>query len=285
MSQFNVTIKPAQTEIILHPNTTFVQAYDVTNNSTETILLNSSVSTWVPADNLGSVNYTNTTTPLQFTLSNADLKLGQDFTIKAGQKKQLVLKVSNPSSEENDYYLTFFITQKPINSSITGRQNFAKIGSHLLVSTTKQSSYASELEVSQLSTSPSIKDIFTPINISGEIFNNGKHFSQINGQITIRKNNLTLWQQNLFPYTVTSQNSRLIFCLNSNNESTPCKINAPLWPGLYHASIVLNGNSSKYEYSFQFFVFPYSIIIFISTLFLIILMFIKTNKQYQADHK
>lgn len=282
MSQFDLTIKPAQTEIILKSGSVFVQAYDVTNNSSETILLNTSVEPWVPADNLGTVTYTDNTVPLQFSLSNADLKLGQDFLIKPGQKKQLVLKISNPSSEEDDYYLTFFVTQKPINSTITGRQNLAKIGSHLLVSSTKQSSYASELEVSGLSVNPIIKDVFIPIKINGEIFNQGKHYSQIDGQITIRKNNQVFWQQNLFPYTVATENSRLLHCLNPENEAIPCQLKTPLWPGLYKGTISLSGNSSKYEYSFQFFIFPYSIIILILTMFILLSILLRKKQKISS---
>jgi hypothetical protein len=276
MSQFSLTIKPAQIEIILKPNASYVRAYDVTNNSSETVLLTSAISAWVPSDNLGSVTYLdNLDTSLDISLSNADLKLGQDFLIKPNQKKQLVLKIKNPTSEESDHYLTFFVIQKPLNSSIMGRQNLAKIGSHILVSTTNQKSITSNLQVSQLLIKPFIKDVFSQITIDGEIFNNGNHYSQIDGQIKINKNGQPFWEQNLFPYTVVSQNSRLIQCLNPQNEVSPCQLKMPIWPGTYQGTIILNSNSSKYEYSFNFFVFPYLIIITISIFFLLLTFLLK----------
>lgn len=282
MSQFNLTLKPAQIEIILKPNSTYVQAYEITNNSSETLLLSSSLSSWIPADNLGTVTYSDTQdSALKFSLSNSDLKLGQEFLLNPSQKKQLVLKIYNPSSLENDHYLTFFITQKPLNNTLSGHQNLAKIGSHILVSTTRQDTFTSNLEISQFSLKPKIKDVFTPLKVDGEIFNNSNHYSQINGQITIYKNNQLFWQQNLFPYTVTTQNSRLLRCLNTKNESTSCQIKPPLWPGLYKGTINLIGNSSKYEYSFQFFVFPYFIIL--SILFLFLLLFFLLRKKQSTS--
>lgn len=286
MSQLNLTIKPAQVEIVLQPNSSYVQAYDITNNSTETILLSTSISPWIPADNLGTVSYLDDSenTPLTFSLSNSDLKLNQDFLINPGQKRQLVLKINNPSSEEKDHYLTFFITQKPINTSLSSHQNLAKIGSHLLISTTKQKTLTSKLEVSKLTLKPNIKDVFIPLKINGEVFNNGDHYSQINGQITVYKNNQVYWQQNLFPYTVTAQNSRLLQCLNSQNEVTTCQIKAPLWPGRYQATVKLNGDSSKEEYSFHFFIFPYSIIIIIIFLFSLLTFLLRKKQTTSSSH-
>lgn len=281
MSQFNLSLEPAQIEIILKPNGIFTQAYEITNNSTETLRLSTSISSWTPTDNQGTVSYfDDSDSSLKFSLSNADLKLGQDFLISPNQKKQLVLKIKNtsPQEQEKDYYLTFFITQKPLNSSSVGRQNLAKIGSHLLISTTNQNSITSNLQVSQLTLSPRIKDVFIPLKINGEIFNNNIHYSQINGQISIYKNGQIYWQQKLFPYTVASQNSRQIKCLNSQNESTTCQLSIPLWPGKYQGQITLNGNSSKEEYFFDFFIFPYTIILSIIFLFLL-LIFLLRNKQ------
>jgi hypothetical protein len=280
MSAFNLSIKPAQIEIVLHQNASYVRAYEITNNSPETVLLTTSISPWVPADNLGSVTYLdNQEQILDISLSNADLKLGQDFILKPNQKKQLVLKIKNPTAEDNDYYLTFFISQKPLNNSVSGHQNFAKIGSHILVSTTNQKSIVPNLQISQFIIKPFIKDIFSKIKIEGEIFNSGNHYSQINGQIKISKNGQPYWEQNLFPYTVATQNSRLIQCLNSQNEAEICQLKMPIWPGIYQGTVTLSGNSSKYEYSFNFFIFPYSIIVAITLFFLLLTFLLKKPAQ------
>jgi len=285
MAAFNLTLDPAQIEITLKPNAVFTEAYNITNNSTGTLLLSSSISSWIPSDNQGGVLYLDTIdSPLIFSLSNTDLKLGQDFTLKAGQKKQLVLKIVNPSIEEKDYYLTFFISQKPFTTDEIGHQNLAKIGSHLLITTGQESSVISNFKVSKLNISPKIKDIFTPLTISGEIANDGQHYNHIDGQLTIYKDNQVYSEQILFPYTVIPQHSRLLMCVNSDSEVLPCHLKIPIWPGKYQGIITLSGNSTKYEYPFSFFVFPYTPTIFILFIFFIFALILKKKQKNISPH-
>jgi len=285
MAAFNLTLEPAQIEITLKPNAVFTQAYNITNNSTSPLILYSSVSAWLPSDNQGGVHYLDTIdSPLIFSLSNTNLKLGQDFTLRPGQKKQLVLKIVNPSSEIKDYYLTFFISQKPLTQDQDGQQNLAKIGSHLLISTNKDSNALSNLAISQLNITPKIKDIFIPLTISGEITNQAQHYSQINGKLSIYKNKQLILEQNLFPYTIIPQHSRLLKCLNSENEAAPCFLKIPVWPGKYQGLITLNGNATKYEYPFSFFVFPYTLTIFILFIFFLFTLILKKKRKNIFPH-
>lgn len=285
MSQYSLTLKPAQIEIILKPGITFTQAYEITNSSDQTLLLNTSIEAWLPADPSGSVLYSDSQdSSLKFSLSNSDLKLGQDFRLNPGQKKQLVLKINNNSIEEKDYYYTFFIIQKPLNNNQSHPQNLAKIGSHLLISSSSQSSYPSNLEINKFSLSPKFIDIFSPVKISGEIVNLGPHFSQIDGQITITKNNQNYWQQKLFPYNVASQSSRYLHCLSTDNISENCQLRPPLWPGRYQGTVSLSNRNSKYEYSFDFFVFPYSVILFILISFSLAFFILRNKQSISSNH-
>ncbi len=285
MAAFNLSLDPAQVEITLKPNAVFTQAYNITNNSSGTLLLSSSVSAWTPSDNQGGVFYQNTVdSPLIFSLSNTDLKLGEDFTLRAGQKKQLVLKIINPSAKESDYYLTFFISQKPFTQVQSGHQNLAKIGSHLLITTGQKSSQVSNFQISKLNINPKIKDIFVPLTISGEITNGGQHYNHIDGQLTIYKNNQVFSEQVLFPYTVIPGSSRLLMCVNSESEVTPCRLKIPIWPGKYKGIITLNGNTAKYEYPFSFFVFPYTLTIFILFIFFLLAQILKKKQKNISSH-
>lgn len=280
MAAFNLTLEPAQIEINLKPNAVFTQAYNITNNSTDTLLLTSSLSAWLPSDNQGGVHYLDTIDSLLiFSLSNTDLKLGEDFTLRAGQKKQLVLKIINPSSEIKDYYLTFFISQKPYTQIQSGQQNLAKIGSHLLITTGKDSSSLPNLAISKLNIVPKIKDIFIPLTISGDITNEGQHYSQINGKLSIYKNKQVISEQNIFPYTVIPQHSRLLMCINPESEAVPCLLKIPVWPGKYQGLVTLNGNATKYEYPFSFFVFPYTLTIFILFIFFLFALILKKKRK------
>jgi hypothetical protein len=285
MAAFNLTLEPAQIEINLKANAVFTQAYNITNNSTGPLVLYSSVSAWLPSDNQGGVHYLDTIdSSLIFSLSNTDLKLGEDFTLRAGQKKQLVLKIINSSSEIKDYYLTFFISQKPYTQIQSGQQNLAKIGSHLLITTGKDSSSLPNLAISKLNITPKIKDIFIPLTFSGEITNEGQHYSQINGKMSIYKNKQVISEQDLFPYTVIPQHSRLLMCVNSESEVTPCRLKTPVWPGKYQALITLNDDTTKYEYPFSFFVFPYTLTIFILFIFFLFTLILKKKRKNIFPH-
>lgn len=285
MAAFNLSLDPAQIEITLKPNAVFTQAYNITNNSTGPLVLYSSVSAWLPSDNQGGVHYLDTIdSPLIFSLSNTDLKLGEDFTLRAGQKKQLVLKIINSSSEIKDYYLTFFISQKPFTAGEIGHQNLAKIGSHLLITTGQKSSQVSNFQISKLNINPKIKDIFVPLTISGEITNGGQHYNHIDGQLTIYKNNQVFSEQVLFPYTVIPGSSRLLMCVNSESEVTPCRLKTPVWPGKYQALITLNDDTTKYEYPFSFFVFPYTLTIFILFIFFLFTLILKKKRKNIFPH-
>jgi hypothetical protein len=285
MSQLDLTLSPAQSEIVLQSNSTFTQAYDISNNSSESVLLTSLLSSWIPADSRGDVIYLQDNDPaIQFSLSNSNLKLNQDFLLAPGQKKQLVLKIKNTSSDENDHFYTFFIQQKPINPTLTDKQNLVKIGSHLLISSSNQNYLSSSLKLSNLTLTPKIKDIFLPLKINGEIFNNGQHYTQINGQVTIYYQNKNIEQLTLFPYTVLPQNSRLINCLDTNNEVTPCQLSAPLWPGKYQIKFSLIQNNSSQDYHQTFYILPYSFITLVLLSFLL-LFFVLRNKQSVSSKK
>jgi len=95
MSSFDLTLKPAQIEITLKPGVIFTQAYEVANNSSQTLLLSTSIAPWTPADKLGHVTYLDQTdSSLIFSLSNTDLKLGQDFLLNPGQKTIMSLRLT-----------------------------------------------------------------------------------------------------------------------------------------------------------------------------------------------
>jgi len=280
MASIDLTIKPAQTEITLKPNASYTQAYDIINNSAEAIRLSSSVEAWLPKDNSGSVQYDAniTNTDFSFSLVNSDLQLGQDFILEAHQKRQLVLRITGHTPESVDAYYTFFVNQKPLNSSVIGRQNLGRLGSHILISSDSQELAAPELQLKNFIITPRFRDIFQKINFNGEIFNPSLHYSSINGQLIITKNGQDFSRQDLFPYTVLAQSSRTLACLNSQQESIPCSLPAPLWPGVYSGTIILDNGRQQSTNSFSFFVLPYSFILIISMIFFLLLLSLR-NKQ------
>lgn len=259
---FDITIKPAQTELIARPGATITQAYTITNNSPESVTLTSDVLPWIPSGTDGSVSYQQTKNNpfIQFSLNNSDLSLGQQFTLLPGQNRQLVLKIKSATDiPVADSYYTFFISQNFSNTITSQNQSSAsgRIGSHLLLSFSNSENINPKLSIHNLSITPRFKDIFfSTININGQIHNDSPHYHQPSGKITIIKNNLIIKEQEIFPQNVLSHSSRDLACLK-DNQPIPCTFSPPFWPGQYIINIQVDSASA----TSSFFVFPYAVTI------------------------
>lgn len=260
MASFNLSISPPQLELILKPGVTLTQAYDIVNNSDNVLLLTTSVDPWRPTDSNGSVTYDNISPSqyLHFSLANADIRLGQTFRLEPGAKRQLVLKIKSDSDALlTDNYYTFFVSQdatSTLNPDQTNNQLSARIGSHILISTHTTDSPEISLAVTNFTTTPRFKDIlFTPITINGLLNNNSEFYFRPEGKITLTKNNLIIKELTLAPQNVLAHHSRSIQCLDDQQNTVPCSISPPFWPGLYTATI----NTTNTTVSTSFFVFPY----------------------------
>lgn len=294
MPNFNLSISPPQLELIIKPGTTFIQAYTITNNSDTILYLTTSVEPWQPIGSDGSVSYANVfpNPNISFTLANSDLTLGQTFSLPPNQKKQIVLKIKpSESTPIADSYYTFFISQDTSNLiSIGGNQAKAnaKIGSHILLTTSNTDQIAYQFKVTNFNITPKFKDIlFTPINFSAKIANNTNHFFKPSGKITISKNNLAFKELDILPQNVLANNQRQIICQKIiNTEAGPeptatnCTLTPPLWPGHYTATIKINETSATSSATINFFVFPFSPLIFILSTVLIIFLAIKIKNKF-----
>lgn len=270
MSDFNITISPAQIEYLVKPNATIIQAYEINNNSDQDIYLNSEVLPFLPQGNSGSVNYQNipANSNINFSLNNSDLVLGQPFLLKANSKRQLVLKIKTSNSASlSDAYYTFFVSQ--LNNQNTNiPQVSGKIGSHILLSITNTENITSKGSVNIFKTTPKIKDVlFSQIKFIGEVKNDSNYFLKTSGQITLVKNDQTLEEIKLQPLNVLANYYRQIDCQDLKN----CTLKGPFWPGRYTATISFDENLHIPSQSASFFIFPISPILFI--LFLVGIIF------------
>jgi hypothetical protein len=276
MANFNLTISPSQSEFVLKPGVTLIQAYNITNNSDYAITLNTEILPWIPSGTDGSVNYNQAVSNpnLEFSLTNYDLKIGQPFVVAANSKQQLVLKIkSNSNTELSDNYYTFFVFQN--QNTTTSKDNFSqatgKIGSHLLLTVSDTENPKVESAIKNFSISPKIKDIFFgPINFNGIVQNNSNFFFKINGKITITKNDKIIKEFQLNDSNVLNHHGRNITCKDQN-----CTINPPLWPGHYLVKVSLDPGLNAKSYDTSFYILPISPILFILLLAGIILGFKK----------
>jgi len=265
MSNFNLTLSPSQTEFVLKPGVTLIQAYDVINNSDSNTTLNTEILPWIPSGTDGSVNYNQAINnpTIEFSLANSDLKIGQPFVLAANSKQQIVLKIkTNSNTELSDNYYTFFVSQNQNNTKSTDNfsQATGKIGSHLLLTVSNTENPKIESVIQNFSITPNIKDVFLrPIIISGKVQNNSNFFFKINGKITITKNDKTIKEFELNPDNVLNHHARNISCPDQNI----CSINPPLWPGHYLVKVALDPNLNAKLYETSFYVLPISPILFI----------------------
>jgi len=255
----NLSIQPSQLEIQLKPGTNYVQSYIIKNNGDVSVTLNTSVDTWLPQGLNGNIIYLNSPPNLNISLSNSDLKLGQNFILNPNQSKQLVLKIQGDTP--GDYYFTFFVNQDVSSNPSTNSTQLIRLGSHLLISISDSELPTTNFKINNFKVqNPFIDCFFSSVKFSGEIQNNSNYFDKIDNTISISKNNTVINKLTIFPDNVLSHHSRTLRCLNDKSPAE-CQLSKPLWPGIYQASI---DNTST-----SFIILPYSLLIFLLLLIII----------------
>lgn len=279
MANFDLSISPPQIELVIKPGSTFSQAYEITNDSNNVLILSTSVESWRPTDTSGSVVYDDTQNNphLEFSLGNADLRLNQAFRLDPSQKKQLVLKVkADQSVIPGDSYYTFFVTQQDFGNQTP--QAIGKIGSHLLISSSATESTPAQLSVKDFTALPQFKDILTTkLHFVGQITNNSSFYTKPSGTIGLYKNNLLVKELILAPQNVLARHGRQINCLTPDQKSIDsCTIAPPFWPGFYTATISIDNQPLA---SVSFFIFPYYFAFITLTIAIAISLYLRFYKR------
>ena len=272
---FNLSLSPPQIEFVLKPEITLTQAYQITNESNQAITLNTEVLPFIPQGDNGSVSYSSllSNPNISFSLNNADLKLGQPFTLAPLESRQLVLKIKTSSETElADYYSTFFVYQSTEMSAndTNFTQSTGKIGSHILLSVSNSEFPKINGQINKFIANPKVKDVFfTPINFSAQIQNKTNYFFKSLGKITISKNQKIIKEINLDPKNVLANHNRSISC---ENQAT-CTLSPPLWPGNYTATLEFDSAINIPPTSISFQVLPLSPILFILSIISLVYFF------------
>ncbi|MBU4397349.1 hypothetical protein KKC08_04240 [Patescibacteria group bacterium] len=283
---FNLSITPAQIEILSKIGKTITQTYQIKNNSDSIVNLSTSIEQWQPINNDGSIQYLpESTSPVLFSLLNADLKLGQIFSLPPNQSTQLILKIQIPQSIPESYF-TLFLKQENQSKNETSSylssfsNTNAKIGSHILIATSETENLTHKAAIGNFTTTPKIKDIFfSKIKFNIEITNQSDYLFKNQGKLTITKNNAIFKEITLFENNTLANHSRLVRCSFSESDLKPiqCSLSPPFWPGLYQASVKLDNNIKLSNNSTSFFILPISPIIFI---LLITALFLTIKKRF-----
>ena len=287
--ELNLTLKPGQLELIAKPGATVTQTYTVTNNSSSSVIVSTSVLTWTPQGSNGSVSYDNVSPNpnFEFSLNNSDLKLGQSFLLPAGQSHQLVLKIhSLPEAPLTDGYFTFFVSQdfsSSLNPDGAQAAVSGRLGSHILISTSNSETVPATSKIVRFKSSYKLVDSFFPrLRFTGLVENSGDYFFKTVGKITVTKGDLQFQSLDLFPYNVLAQQSRQISC-NSGNQPVDCAISPPYWPGVYTATLQLDPTLGSSATSTTFFCFPFSFTLLIGLILIIARVFYFYGKKHSKQ--
>ena len=272
---FNISISPPQTELVIKPSGRFTQAYQVKNNGNQTLYLSTSIKQWLPIDSTGALHYFDTATDqISFSLANADLNLGQNFILKPGQDKQIVLKlVSSKATPDQDYYFTFFVSQ--IDQGGSTSASLGQIGAHILMSSSSNLTTEPKASINSIKTSPKLKDIFLrPISFQVDLQNQSDNFFKAEGKIVIQKGGKIIKELAVNPQNILANSSHYLTCL----DNPSCSINPPFWPGPYTATLKLDSEVNYTSSPSTFLVLPYSIFALFVIIFGFIFLFKKLKK-------
>lgn len=261
----NLSIVPAKLEVQLKPGATYIQSYIVKNSGDQTITLNTSLNSWLPVGPDGNIKYLDSSPDLVTSLSNTDIQFGQNFILNPKQSRQIVLKIQVPENTINgDRYFTLFFNQDDSASLSSNSTQLIRIGSHLLISISESETNISKFSINNFKTNTHFIDcFFGTIKFTGIINNPSNTFNKVDDSIIISKNNSVITKLPIFPDNILANHNRTLRCQN-NNLPVDCQLQKPFWPGIYSASYA--------DKSITFFVFPYSILLAL----LVIAVIIKT---------
>jgi len=234
---FSLGIYPPLLEVMMMPGKSITQVFRLENSGDE-MILNTQIVPFEPADEFGNISLRGSTSgevepPKNwFNFENADISLGKPFVLKAGQTKQIVLRIKIPQdTREDDYYFTFLFSSEPsARISGTATQEAGVIGANILLTVSRTGKPVKKGEVIEFSTqhfcllsSPAslreagravfclpILDSFDKPEFLLRVKNTGRAFWKPFGKIKIEGILGQKWEQELLPENVLAGSIRQI---------------------------------------------------------------------------
>ena len=258
-----LSISPPIFETMIKPGKEVKQTYVVENLGGDTILTPKIVY-FVPSDENGNVNLTDTPAPDWVKYDK------NPITIKNQGKVDYNVIISPPiDTSETDHFLTLvFVTNEAFD--ILGQNSSlykTEIGSNILLTISKDGNPKKQAEIS-LFKAPKIIDSLSDLNFQLTLQNNGNSFWKPTGKINVTGTNLNT-SLTLAPLNIVSGYSRKIPCIE-NEELTDCKITKKPLIGIYEANLEFRMDDSTEikQLKTTILAFPFSIIIVVSIMIL-----------------
>jgi hypothetical protein len=280
--QYSLSISPPLVEIKIQPGKSLIKAFDIENNGQTDLYLSSRTIPFESRGELGKINLLDNSLAIskmesegiRFGLINVSPNLKETFFLRAGEKKQLVLKISAlQTATEKDYYFTFLIEQtakgEVVSQSATNAR--AKIGSNILLSVSKTEQGLVQGQIADFKPIPILADIFDEVEFRPIIVNGGERFFKIGGGVEIKNwRGKTVDKLNFRPDNVLSSSRRQAVCWQDDGQ-VPCQFES-VWPGRYKAILSFYPNEDTDQTLTKevvFWIMPIKIIIGLLAVFIL----------------
>jgi len=300
----SLSLWPPLLEVTLKPGKSITQVYKLTNEGETDLIITSQIVPFTPADEFGNVALKQTKNEINkaqdenlppasspseatnwFSFQNADLQLGQNFLLKAGQSQQIVLSVKiPPQAKEDDYYLTLLFESQPENQSgdQSGAQAQAKIGTNILLTVSETGEPPKKAQIEQFSLANfqfsifnfQLIDSFTKPQFLLRVRNTGRSFFKPMGTIITTGWLGQKFISDLLPENVLTNSVRVINCTSpeSPDKVAPCQIKSNFLFGPYQAKVEfgLDKVAADYEKQITFLALPFKLIFSLLTIIFIL---------------
>ena len=260
-------IWPPLLEVMIQPGKSITQVYKIANPSESDVVLTSLIASFTPADERGNIELITNNSQLEnwFTFQNADLKLGQDFVLKAGKEQEVVLKITVPAgTTEEDHYATliFETVPNPFLGGQTTTQARVKIGANILLTVSQTGAPVRQAKIKEFSLANfqfsilnfQLVNSFDKPEFILRLQNTGQAFFKPTGTITINGWFNQKYTLDLLPENVLTNSVRQIGCQkdppSGETSANPqlCVIGSKFLLGRYVAQAELGLDKADDEY-------------------------------------
>jgi hypothetical protein len=291
----SLSIWPPLLEVMIQPGKSITQVYKLSNEGETDLVVKGEILAFNPLGEQGEIQLSDQQSPAHEWISfqNADLGLGQNFAVKAGQSQQIVLKIKVPlEAKEDDYYLTLLFETQPsaLNENLSEAQARAKIGANILLTVSETGEPPRKAEISEFKVQSAkfkIIDSFTRPQFLLRVKNTGRSFFKPMGTITTTGWLGQKFISDLLPENILTNSVRAINCAtpDSPDRVSPCQINTRFLLGPYQARVEfgLDKISSDYTAKINFIALPIKLILGILILVILFIVIKFSQKKFKIS--
>lgn len=253
-----LAISPPLLAVMIKPGHSLTQSFIVANRSQRPVYLEARLVPFQPQGLAGGIKLGQQlpANGLNFSLVNANRRLGEPFLLAPGQKQQLVLRLrADPQAQEGDSYYTLLVEQTRRGQFLPANMSQARIavGANILVTVSRSGRNQARLEIAKLEVSRYFNDWGQPVWLRAVIANRGLNYAPLQGEWQVSGWG-GLWRRRLAlrPDNVLAQSQRQAVCWQQNSDNAaklagqtiPCQVK-PWLPGYYQAELRLGGGASQ----------------------------------------